>query len=112
MILSGFVLVRSIKCDGAQKKTSRRMRMPRKAPYLIAGMDVFDRIADSGEVLLKSLLADDYGAAAVIGMEGKRRGFLETAVQKKDDVMFGIINESERTNRTGFESQIAHHPFG
>lgn len=79
---------------------------------ILAGMDVFDRITNSGEVLLKSLLADDDRAPAVIGVEGERRGFLETAVQKKDDMMFGIINESERTDRTRFESQIAHHPFG
>lgn len=88
------------------------MRMPRKAPYLIAGMDVFDRIADSGKVLLKSLLADDDRAPAVIGVEGERRGFLETAVQEENDMVFRIINESERTDRTRFESQIAHHPFG
>ena len=79
---------------------------------ILARMDVFDRIADSGKVLLKSLLADDDRASTVIRVERERRGFLEPAVEEENDMVFGIINESERTDRTGFESQIAHHPFG
>ena len=63
------------------------------------GLDILHCVADGSEVLPESLLRDNDRASAVVGMEGERGGILETAV-------------SERTDRTGFESQIAHHPFG
>ena len=79
---------------------------------LFAGMEVLYGITDAGEVLLESLLRDNDRAAAVIGVKRERGSFLQTAVEEKDDMVIGIINESERTDRTGFESQIAHHPLG
>ena len=75
-------------------------------------MDILDSVADCSEVLLERLLADDDGATAVVGVERERRSFAEPAVEEKDDMMVGIIDESERADRTGFEAQIAHHPFG
>ena len=67
-------------------------------------MEVLDCIANGGEVLLERLLGNDDGAPAVIGVEGERWGILQTAVEEEDDMMVGIINESEGTDRTGFES--------
>ena len=79
---------------------------------LFAGMEVLYGITDGGEVLLERLLRDNDRAAAVIGVKRERGSFLQTAVEEKDYMVIGIINESERTNRAGFEAQIAHHPFG
>ena len=76
------------------------------------GLDILHCVADGSEVLPESLLRDNDRASAVVGMEGERGGILETAVEEENDMMVSIIDESERTDRTGFESQIAHHPFG
>ena len=67
-------------------------------------MEVLYGITDGGEVLLESFLRDNDRAAAVIRVEGERRGILQTVVEEEDDMMVGIINESEGTDRTGFES--------
>ena len=74
------------------------------------GLDILHCVADGSEVLPESLLRDNDRASAVVGMEGERGGILETAVEEENDMMVSIIDESERTDRTGFESQIAHHP--
>ena len=75
-------------------------------------MQILYGVADGGEVVLKSVLRDDDRATAVVGMERERRGIFQPAVEEENDMMVSIIDESERTDRTGFESQIAHHPFG
>ena len=55
-------------------------------------MDVLDCIANGGEVLLERLLGDDNSAPAVIGVEGERWGILQTAVEKKDDMTFRVVD--------------------
>ena len=40
------------------------------------GCDIFDLVADTCEVLLESVLADDYCTSAVVGMEAERSGIL------------------------------------
>ena len=79
---------------------------------LIAGMDIFDGIGEEGEVLTESGLGEDDGTAAVVGMEAERRSGLQTGIQEKDHMVVRVVDESERTDATGFESQITHHPFG
>ena len=59
---------------------------------LFAGMEVLYGIADGGEVLLERLLGNDDGAPAVIGVEGERWGILQTAVEKKDDMTFRVVD--------------------
>ena len=76
------------------------------------GLDILHCVADGSEVLPESLLRNYNSASAVVGMEGERRGIFQPAVEEENDMMVSIIDESERTDRTGFESQIAHHPFG
>ena len=76
------------------------------------GLNILHCVADGSEVLPERLLRDNDRASAVIRVERERRGILETAVEEENDMMVSIIDESERTDRTGFESQIAHHPFG
>ena len=75
-------------------------------------MQILYGIADGGEVLLKSVLGDDDCAAAVVGMERERRGIFQTAVEKENDVVVGVVNKPERADRTRFQAQITHHPFG
>ena len=55
-------------------------------------MEVLDCIANGGEVLLERLLGNDDGAPAVIGVEGERWGILQTAVEKKDDMTFRVVD--------------------
>ena len=61
---------------------------------------------------MESVLGDDDGAAAVVGMEGERGGVAKAAVEEKDDVVVGIVDEAEGADTTGFETEIAHHTFG
>ena len=75
-------------------------------------MDVLHFVADEGEELLESGLVDDDRAAAVVGVETERLGFLEAAVQKENDMVVRIVDESERTDAAGFEPEVPHHPFG
>ena len=75
-------------------------------------MEILDWVANSGEVLAERLLGDNDRASAVIGVEREGGCILETAIEEEDDMMIGIIDESKRTDRTGFKPQIAHHPFG
>ena len=74
-------------------------------------IDIFDFIADTGQVLLESVLRDHYRSATVVGVERERGSLLQTAIEKEDDMMVGIIDEAERTDASGFEAQISHHPF-
>ena len=75
-------------------------------------IDIFNLIAHTGQVLLESVLRDHYRSATVVGVERERGSLLQTAVQKEDDMMVGIVDESERTDASGFKSQVSHHPFG
>ena len=76
-----------------------------------SSLDIFDFIADAGQVLLESVLADDYRSATVIGMERERVRFLQAAIQKENDMMVGIVDQPERTDTSGFKSQVSHHPL-
>lgn len=75
-------------------------------------MDVLDLVAERSEKALKSVLGDDDRSAAIVRMERERGRIFETAVKEENDVTFGIIDESERADTTGFQAEIAHHPFG
>ena len=75
-------------------------------------MQILYRITYCREVLLKSVLGDDDCAAAVVGMERERRGIFQTAVEEENDVVVGVVNKPERADRTRFQPQITHHPFG
>ena len=75
-------------------------------------MQILHGIADGGEVVLKSVLGDDDCAAAVVGMERERRGVFQTAVEEENDVVVCVVNKPERADRTRFQTQITHHPFG
>ena len=55
-------------------------------------MEVLYGITDGGEVLLERLLGNDNSAPAVIGVEGERWGILQTAVKKKDDMTFRVVD--------------------
>ena len=74
-------------------------------------IDIFNLIADAGQVLLESVLRDHYRSATVVGVERERGSLLQTAIEKEDDMMVGIIDEAERTDASGFKSQVSHHPF-
>lgn len=78
----------------------------------ILNMQPLHGVADGGEVLLKSVLGDDDRAAAVVGMERERRGVTKAAVEKENDVVVRVVNKPERADRTRFQTQITHHPFG
>ena len=45
-------------------------------------------------------------------MKGERGGVLQAAVEKEDDVVVGVVDESEGADRAGFETEVTHHPFG
>ena len=75
-------------------------------------INIFNLIADAGQVLLESVLRDHYRSATVVGVERERGSLLQTAIEKEDDMMVGIVDESERTDASGFKSQVSHHPFG
>lgn len=74
-------------------------------------MDVLDLVAERSEKALKSVLGDDDRTAAIVRVERERGCIFETAVKEEDDMTFGIIDESERADATGFQTEIAHHPF-
>ena len=61
-------------------------------------MQVFNGVADRGEVLLESLLRDDNCSPAVVGMEREGRCLFEPAVEEKDDMVFRVVNQSERAD--------------
>ena len=79
---------------------------------LIAGMDIFDGIGEEGEVLTEGGLGENDCTAAVVGMETERGSGLQAGIQEKDHMVVRVVDESERTDATRFESQISHHPFG
>ena len=74
--------------------------------------DVLYFVAKRSEKALKSVLRDDDRSAAIVRMERERGGVFEAAVKEENDVTFGIVDESERADTTGFQAEIAHHPFG
>ena len=76
------------------------------------GLNILHCVADGSKVLPERLLRNYNSTSAVIRVERERRGIFQPAVEEENDMMVSIIDESERTDRTGFESQIAHHPFG
>ena len=78
----------------------------------ILNMQILHGITHGGEVLLKSVLGDDDRTAAIVRMERERGGVFEAAVKEENDMTFGIVDESERADTTGFQAEIAHHPFG
>ena len=86
--------------------------MEEKSTVLVCGTDVLHPIAKRGEVALESVLGNDDGAAAIVGMEGERGGVAETAVEEEDDVVVGIVDETEGADATGFETEVTHHPLG
>ena len=69
-------------------------------------------ITDQGEVAQKLGQGDDDGAAAVVGMETEGRRFAQATIEEEDDMMVGIVDESEGTDAAGFETEVAHHAFG
>ena len=73
--------------------------------------DIFHFIAYARQVLLEGGLGDDYRAATVIGVEAQGRSVFQSAVEKENDVVLGVVDESERTDAAGFETKIAHHPL-
>ena len=73
--------------------------------------DIFDFIADGSQVLLESGLGDHYRSATVVGVERERGSLLQTAIEKEDNMMVGIVDESERTDTSGFKTEVSHHPF-
>ena len=75
-------------------------------------MDVLDLVAERSEKALKSVLRDDDRSSAIVRMERERGGVFEAAVKEENDMTFGIVDESERADTTGFQAEIAHHPFG
>lgn len=86
--------------------------MEEKSTVLVCGTDVLHPIAEGGEVALESVLGNDDGAATVVGMEGERGGVAKAAVEEKDDVVVGIVDETEGADATGFEPEVTHHSFG
>lgn len=57
-------------------------------------------------------MGDDYCSSAVVGVKAQRRGVLQAAVEKEDDMVVGVVDESEGADRAGFETEVTHHPFG
>ena len=71
-----------------------------------------DPVADTLEVLLEGWAGDDNCSAAIVGVETERFGVLQVLVQKENDVVVGVVDESERTDTARFQAQIAHHTLG
>ena len=69
-------------------------------------------ITDQGEVAKKLGQGDDDGAATVVGMETESRRFAQATIEEEDDMMVGIVDESEGTDAAGFKTEVAHHAFG
>ena len=44
-------------------------------------------------------------------MKAQRLGVYESAVEEKDHVEIGVVDESERTDATRFETKVSLHPF-
>ena len=64
------------------------------------------------EVFLKHLTADDHCGATVVGMERELLGLLEAVVEEEDHMLVGIVDETERGDAPGFETEVTHHAFG
>ena len=75
-------------------------------------LNIFDRVADGRQILLKSLLADNYRAAAVVRVKTQRLRIFEPAIQKQDNMVFGVVDQPERTDTAGLQPQVSHHSFG
>ena len=74
-------------------------------------LNIFDRVADGREILLKSLLGDNYRAAAVVRVKTQRLRIFEPAIEKEDNMVFGVVDQPERTDTAGLQSQVPHHSF-
>ena len=94
------------------EKTSVWLRNPLYRHELCVGVDVLDLVAERSKKALKSVLGDDDRTAAIVRMERERGGVFEAAIKEENDMTFGIVDESERADATGFQPQIAHHSFG
>ena len=94
------------------EKTSVWLRNPLYRHDLRVCVDVLDLVTERSEKALKSVLRDDDRSAAIVRMERERGGVFEAAVKEENDMTFGIVDESERADTTGFQAEIAHHPFG
>ena len=75
-------------------------------------LNIFDRVADGREILLKSLLADNYRAAAVVRVKTQRLRIFEPAIEKQDNMVFGVVDQPERTDTAGLQPQVSQHSFG
>ena len=71
-----------------------------------------DTIADALQVLLEGRAGDDHRTAAVVRVETEAVCLQEVLVQEENDVVLGVIDESEGTHAAGFQAQVAHHTLG
>ena len=72
----------------------------------------FNAVADTLEVLLEGRTGDDHRAAAVVGVETEAVCLQEVLVQEENDMVLGVIDESEWTDAAWFQAQVAHHTLG
>jgi len=74
--------------------------------------DILHFVAYARQVLLKCGLRDDYRSATIVRVEAQGVCLFESAVEKKDHMVLGVVNQTEGTDAAGFETEVAHHPFG
>ena len=75
-------------------------------------LNIFDRVADGRQVLLKSQLADNYRPATVVRVKTERLRLFEPTIEKEDNMVFGVVDQPERTDTAGLQPEVSHHSFG
>jgi hypothetical protein len=61
------------------------------------------------QVGLKILLFDYHRSSAIVWVETEAWCFLQVFVQEKDDVVFCVVDKSERAYASRLKTEIAHH---
>lgn len=54
-------------------------------------------------------MRDNYRSSAVVGVETECRCLLDVLIEKKDNMVFRVVDKSKGTDATGFEPQVTQH---
>ncbi len=91
--------------DGVYK----RIRLKITANSFIIKGEIFVGIPHTCQISLEIIAVNHHRTPTIVGVEREHFRMPKIVIKKKMHVMFGIIDESERRDTSGFQPQILHH---